>query len=112
MSGDGWRVLGASVQGAHHVRRGLPNQDALARRGEGGPNVALAVADGHGSAKHFRSGTGARLAAELTADFLLAQAGAQPSDWSSIHRLSAGHWPEALVRRWAEPCVSTWAATH
>ena len=101
MSGDGWRVLGASVRGAHHVRRGLPNQDAMAWR-ESGPNAALAVADGHGSAKHFRSGIGAVLAAELAADFLLAQVDTQPLDWSSVHRLSAGHWPEALARRWAE----------
>jgi len=102
--GDGWRVLGASVRGTHHVRRGLPNQDALACRPVvgGGPDVSLAVADGHGSARHFRSGAGAALAAEIAADFLLAQAGAPTLDWSGVHRLSAQHWPDALARRWTE----------
>lgn len=102
--GGGWRALGASVRGTHHVRRGLPNQDALTWRPSGGagPAASLAVADGHGSARHFRSGEGAGLAAGIAADFLLAQAGAQPPDWSAVHRLSALDWPAALSRRWAE----------
>ena len=110
-AGD-WRALGASVRGTHHVRRGLPNQDALAWRPAGGgmSGVSLAVADGHGSARHFRSGTGAALAAEMAADFLLAQASAQTLDWSGIHRLSAQHWPETLSRRWAEAARSHLAA--
>src|SRR5689334_23531395 len=58
-----WRVATASVRGSTHVRAGQPNQDALCQlpvSGDGWPFIA--VADGHGSAKSFRSETGAILA--------------------------------------------------
>jgi len=59
-----WRVLGKSVRGASHVRTGLPNQDAIGWLPESGsgPPLLLAIADGHGSAQHFRSAQGAQLA--------------------------------------------------
>ena len=59
-----WRVIGESVIGASHIRNGLPNQDAIGlwevapRRNP----IAIAIADGHGSKKCFRSDTGASLA--------------------------------------------------
>jgi hypothetical protein len=52
------------VLGASHKRTNLPNQDAYAcipDSGEG-ENVAVAVADGHGSSRSFRSDRGAKLA--------------------------------------------------
>jgi serine/threonine protein phosphatase PrpC len=59
-------VIGQSVLGAAHRRAGVPNQDALGWYPEGGagPPVILAVADGHGGAKYFRSRDGARLAVD------------------------------------------------
>ncbi|MBS1850458.1 MAG: protein phosphatase 2C domain-containing protein [Acidobacteria bacterium] len=59
-----WNVNGASIRGASHLRSGLPNQDACEYwvSSEGGAAV-LAVSDGHGSARHFRSHLGAQLAA-------------------------------------------------
>lgn len=124
---SGWRALGASVRGAHHVRRGLPNQDALTWRpgaspGPAFPSLALAVADGHGSARHARSQSGARIAADLAADFLYAQADALAQngiaeetpkkmlDWSGVHRLSSQNWPAALARRWSEAVRADFAA--
>lgn len=58
-----WRTLKASVRGAAHVRAGLPNQDAVrvARYRDDLPLI-VALADGHGSAKSFRSQRGARIA--------------------------------------------------
>src|SRR5579859_6497008 len=56
-----WRVLVTSARGASHVANGLANQDAVRTRGEG-PVVAVAVADGHGHRRHFRSATGSALA--------------------------------------------------
>jgi serine/threonine protein phosphatase PrpC len=66
-----WSLGGASVRGASHVRRGQPNQDAVAWTT---PAVAdatravdrfvAAVSDGHGGAAYFRSGTGARMAVD------------------------------------------------
>ena len=61
--------LGKSVQGTSHKRNHLPNQDAV-KWFPGYPDVAeglpiiLAVADGHGSAKSFRSHKGSEIAVE------------------------------------------------
>ncbi|MDQ3699739.1 MAG: protein phosphatase 2C domain-containing protein, partial [Chloroflexota bacterium] len=76
-----WRVVGTSVRGASHRRHGLPNQDALRWWPESGlgPPLVLAVADGHGSAKCFRSDVGSRLAVAAAVEVgaaLLAPAGA------------------------------------
>jgi hypothetical protein len=61
---SGWRIGGASVRGAAHVRNGKPNQDALLWTPAGGigNRVVGAVSDGHGAALHFRSAIGAALA--------------------------------------------------
>ena len=56
-----WAARGASVRGAAHVRAGTPNQDAVRWAGDE-HTLVLAVSDGHGSAKCFRSDVGARLA--------------------------------------------------
>jgi Protein phosphatase 2C len=56
-------VAGATTQGASHLRDGLPNQDSF-RRWVDEANTFVAVSDGHGSARHFRSHVGSRLAVE------------------------------------------------
>lgn len=101
-----WRVVGQSVRGASHERSGLPNQDAIGWLPESGVGLPLilAVADGHGSARCFRSARGARLAVETGArvihDFLAGQAGI---DNLSVVKRTAEEWlPRALVRRWLE----------
>lgn len=63
-----WRAVTAAEIGAHHARTGLAYEDActiLPDTGGGQPIVAVAVADGHGHARHFRSARGARLAVEI-----------------------------------------------
>jgi hypothetical protein len=61
-----WWVHAASAIGAGHVRDGKPNQDAVAyeltQAPEGAALLAVAVADGHGDSRHFRSDRGARMA--------------------------------------------------
>jgi serine/threonine protein phosphatase PrpC len=58
-----WRVGGASIRGALHVRHGAPNQDAFFSQEDSASRAAIAaVADGHGASAHFRSGIGAELA--------------------------------------------------
>jgi serine/threonine protein phosphatase PrpC len=72
MDPSGWRVIGESVRGSTHLRAQKPNQDAIAwypDEGAGLPLI-LAVADGHGSDKHFRSDIGARLATKTAVDVL------------------------------------------
>jgi hypothetical protein len=57
----GWQVLGASTIGAAHQKQGLPCQDAFMAAECRGGVLAVAVADGAGSASHAQ--VGARLAA-------------------------------------------------
>lgn len=101
-----WRVIGHSVRGATHERVGLPNQDAinwLPKSGAGVPLI-LAVADGHGSERSFRSEIGARLAVEtatqVISDFLLGQT--QAENLSAAKRAAEEWLPVAIVRRWLE----------
>ncbi|MGH2350063.1 MAG: PP2C family serine/threonine-protein phosphatase, partial [Chloroflexota bacterium] len=94
-----WRAIGASVRGASHHRAGLPNQDALRWLPDDGlgPPLVLAIADGHGSAKCFRSHIGSQLAVETAVEvatsFLEGQGVA--TDFAAIEGAT-----EALVRRW------------
>jgi hypothetical protein len=61
-----WQVHVASTVGAGHVRNGRPNQDSVGHRPltrpDGSAVLAVAVADGHGDSRHFRSGQGSALA--------------------------------------------------
>jgi hypothetical protein len=63
--GAAWRVVAGSARGAAHRVSGLPNQDAVASRAGPGGAVTVAVADGHGHARHFRSADGAALAVDV-----------------------------------------------
>jgi hypothetical protein len=99
-----WRAIGASRCGAAHRRNGLPNQDALLLPTMGSePPWILAVADGHGSSKSFRSERGALLAVN-TAATVCRQLPCDPAG----ARLSAiKHWAEdylsrEIVRCWRE----------
>lgn len=96
-----WRTLKASVRGAAHYRIGLPNQDAVrvARFNDDLPLI-VAVADGHGSAKCFRSQRGARLAvvvAKQACGQLFKLDGP-----SQIKRWAEEELPKGLVRCWRE----------
>lgn len=103
-AGTTWRAAGKSVLGAQHARRGLPNQDALSiwpQEGSGSPLV-VALSDGHGSTRSFRSATGARLACETATQVLLELAHA-PRDLFPLDLLERGAselLPGELVRRW------------
>jgi serine/threonine protein phosphatase PrpC len=96
-----WRVLGHSVQGASHCRRGLPNQDALACwPGEAARCALIALADGHGSADCPRSAEGARLAVETALDVLRAWLGEEDPAAAQDIALEASLLPEVLTDHW------------
>lgn len=61
-----WIVGGATVRGSSHLRTGQPNQDAIADWCGADQTLPaiVAVADGHGGARHFRSEQGARFAVD------------------------------------------------
>lgn len=56
-----WNALGKSVPGANHIFKGVPNQDYIDWESVG-KNLILAIADGHGSSKSFRSKEGSEFA--------------------------------------------------
>ena len=63
-----WRVLGASVQGSSHIKRGIECQDAHVIRTLDDSKFVIAVADGAGSAK--RASEGSVAASAAAADYL------------------------------------------
>lgn len=109
-----WAVFSESVRGASHVRSGAPNQDAVrvdvpssSRRA-----ALLAVADGHGSARCFRSDQGSRLAVDvairlsrLFLDDLLG------TPTASLKREIEHRLPSLLVREWRKEVDEHWRRT-
>ena len=110
-----WRVVGNSVRGATHERASLPNQDAIHWLPESGAGLPLilAVADGHGSQKSFRSETGAHLAVETATEVIsnFLRGRTQTESLSVIKRAAEEWLPTAVVRRWLE-AVSSHHAAH
>jgi len=67
-----WKITGACVRGAGHLRRGMENQDALAFAVPDGIGESLiaAVSDGHGAPVHFRAAAGSALAVKAALQIL------------------------------------------
>jgi Protein phosphatase 2C len=108
-----WRVIVGSVRGLAHVVRYLPNQDSVESRAiarDGG--VVVAVADGHGAARHFRSSTGSRLAVRAGCAVVgeLTAAASEPWDAETAGTL-CDLLPESIVGRWRE-LVAQHLASH
>jgi hypothetical protein len=99
-----WRAIGTSVRGAAHVRAGLPKQDAIGWIPESGEALPLimAVSDGHGSAKCFRSDAGALLAIHTTMQTMQEFVNGQLTavSLSAIKRTAEEQLPQELLRRW------------
>lgn len=110
-----WWATGASVRGASHLRSGQANQDALRwrvhsqgdRDGHSGW-AAMAVADGHGSEKYFRSEKGADLAVKAALEIAVEMVTLFPRMRDIEGGLQdAKNWfqligPQLLVRRWID----------
>jgi serine/threonine protein phosphatase PrpC len=99
-----WRVLTATQRGAAHYAMGLPNQDAV-RSQETGPRAAVvAVADGHGHHRHFRSARGSRLAVAVACQAMpeLTAAVTGVTDVSEAERQIEQVLVPAITGRWRE----------
>ena len=103
-----WKVFAASVRGATHVRKQLPNQDACLFDAEtvSAPPIFVAVSDGHGSERCFRSDVGSRLAVETALTecraCLEGLRAASPTEIKdTVERRFLGH----LVRAWRRRIV-------
>ena len=99
-----WTALSASVQGASHENKGQGNQDAVRLKNPSGADdvLLLAIADGHGSARSFRSDRGSALAAECALRELLRFTRQLRPDapLSRVRNQAKNRWPAALVTAW------------
>mgnify|MGYP002777881610 CR=1 FL=1 len=101
-----WQCGGRSVMGAMHQRTGQPNQDALAWRSDSSLPLILAVADGHGSSKSFRSHRGSELAVQIAVEemgkFLSLHSSKQWTEQAiaQIAQLARETLPQHLVQTW------------
>jgi hypothetical protein len=104
-----WRVHTASAPGAWHIKDGRPNEDAVAHQliqppdGSQGPGrLVVAVADGHGDARHFRSDRGSAMA--------VAAGIAALSDWSADLPGTAAEIKRSAQRELVPDVVDRWNA--
>ena len=107
-----WRVWECSVQGASHVRQQLRNQDAAAHwiaGDEPQQTVVLAVADGHGSDKSFRSHVGSEFAVSAAIDigreFVCETCDATPSE---VKQAAEQRLPLLLTKSWQDKVTQHW----
>jgi hypothetical protein len=104
--------------GASHRRRGLGGQDSAAgaslRSRDGLPVQVMAVADGHGSARHPRSQVGSRLACaaalELVEGAIAASCLDDDGPWARRRwrRWLAGDLPAAIHAAWLTAVEADW----
>ncbi len=95
-----WRVIGHSVHGMSHIRRGHPNQDyisALAGKDGYGPPIILAVADGVSS--EARSELGAQFATESAIEEIKELLSLKGSP-KEIEEIIIKYGPKNIVSRW------------
>ena len=101
-----WQVIGQSVRGATHERRGTPNQDAIAWLPKSGAGSALvvAVSDGHGGARYVRSHVGAHLAVKISTRLIhsFAVRHKDAANLSLIKRTAEEWLPRAVSRAWLD----------
>ncbi|HEU5316310.1 MAG TPA: PP2C family serine/threonine-protein phosphatase, partial [Chloroflexota bacterium] len=89
-----WHLAAASVRGASHRRAGTPNQDAVrCVRAERG--TVLALSDGHGSERCFRSDVGARLAVAVATRVVGGALGRDLTDLEVLDGIA-----REIVRQW------------
>jgi hypothetical protein len=111
-----WQLFGATVPGANHLRNQLPNQDAIdwkATYGGAHPYVVLALADGHGNSRYFRSDRGARLAVQVVRQ-VLSELAASYQDMDRlplVKQFAEQRLPVEVVRRWVEAVKADYAAS-
>jgi hypothetical protein len=94
-------VIAASVRGAAHRRHLMPNQDAIKWYSKFSGSSILALSDGHGSQKSFRSERGAKFAVEVAINTI--KAFIEKADFNNlilIKHLADEQLPQAIVREW------------
>jgi len=97
-----WEVIGESVEGALHRRSGMTNQDDInwyPGQGES-DTVMMAVSDGHGSQKCFRSDRGAEFAVKATIGSLRDLFIKSRQTISDVRHIAKDILPRDIIMRW------------
>ena len=103
-----WHLFGSSVRGTSHVAKGLVNQDAIKWLPQGGRGelALMAVADGHGSAIHFRSDQGSKFAVtvaiEVLFDIMTQEIDPPGGDISSLKKIVYSSLAKAISLKWEQ----------
>jgi serine/threonine protein phosphatase PrpC len=107
-----WDVIGHTQRGASHERQSTLNQDAIAFYvlPDGSPPIILAVADGHGSTKTFRSRIGAWLAVKsavrICKEFAQRFGNLSPS---AVKNAAEQHIAPPILRTWNQRVANHFA---
>jgi serine/threonine protein phosphatase PrpC len=99
-----WTALSATTRGASHERTGQGNQDAVRLQNPSRTEdiLLLAVADGHGSTRSFRSDRGSAMAAECALRELrrfIRRLGPD-APLSRVRSQAKTRWPKDLLAAW------------
>ena len=107
-----WEIALASARGKAHEVRDLDNQDA-GRWCADARAIVLAIADGHGHERHFRSGRGADLAVGAACEVALPLGAriADEGDQPAVEALGRYELIPALLASWAA-AVEADTASH
>lgn len=104
-----------TARGASHKERGIPCEDASgAFSAENGAYHIIAVADGHGDPRCFRSRTGAELAVKIAMDVLKETAEEKLSDPDAVRErffhdmFTNPRYRQLEFRRWTDIILSRW----
>jgi hypothetical protein len=106
-----WHAIVGSARGAAHYLSGLPNQDAAACQDSPG-GIIVAIADGHGHSRHFRSAEGSALAVDVACQVAAPMAAALTAEGPTAATASeaARNLPGAIVAVWSAAVADQIAA--
>ncbi len=92
-----WKIIGESIRGASHINNDIPNQDAIVYEDIEGLGIFLAVADGHGSEKCFRSDIGSKIAVDTILHIVKET---DFTDLENVKELLIEYIPKETIKTW------------
>jgi hypothetical protein len=93
-----WHVITGTARGRLHEVRGTPSEDAVAHLTTA-DGIVVAIADGHGHQRHFRSAAGAALAVEVACEAASGLASVLAADFAASPGQAADDLRERLPRQ-------------
>jgi len=100
-NGD-WKITAASVRGAVHDSRNVPNQDSYSEKDFGDNRFVFALADGHGSKKCYRSERGSNIAVKAAIEVIEKRLTDLTVEDKLNARLIKSDIPKEIISVWKE----------